>query len=169
MKGLSVGPMLFRENGVIMYTIMMGVLLANIFMFIEGKYLSGVLSKITRIPDEVMAPLLMIVCAAGVMSINNSSFDLLTFIVAGTVAYLLQKLNVPVVPAVLGFVLGSMMDSNLRKALIMTQGSFLKILQRPISGTILLLTVVILILTMAKEFRQGKSKIDGVIQHGEEH
>ena len=167
MKGLSVGPMLFRENGVMMYTIMMGVLLANLFMFVEGKYLSGALAKITRIPDEVMAPLLMIVCAAGVISVNNSSFDLLIFIAAGTVAYLLQKLNVPVVPAVLGFVLGSMMDSNLRKALIMTQGSFLSILKRPISGTILLLTVIVLILTLRKEFRQGKSKMNGVIQHGE--
>lgn len=158
MKGLSVGPMLFRENALMMYTIMMGVLLANIFMFAEGKYLSGALARITRIPNEVMAPLLLVVCAAGVMSINNSSFDLLTFIVAGTVAYLLQKLNVPVVPAVLGFVLGSMMDSNLRKALIMTQGSFPGILKRPISGTILLLTVMILVLTLAKEFRQGKVK-----------
>lgn len=168
MKGLSVGPMLFRENGVIMYTIMMGVLLANIFMFLEGNYLSGALAKITRIPNEVMAPLLMIVCGAGVMSINNSPFDLLTFLVAGTTAYLFQKLNVPMVPAVLGFVLGSMMDSNLRKALVMTHGSFLNILKRPISGTILLLTVLVLGLTVIKEFKQGKSKMNGVIQHGKD-
>lgn len=168
MKGLSVGPMLFRENAAIMYTIMIGVLVANIFMFIEGKYMSGWMAKITRVPNEIMAPLLMVVCAAGVLSVNNNTFDLMVFVIAGITAYLLQRLNVPVVPAVLGYVLGSMMDSNLRKALTMTQGSFVRILIRPISGTILLVTAIVLALTIVKEFRQEKTRVDEVIAHGDD-
>ncbi len=171
MKGLAVGPMLFRENEVAMYSIMVGLVVANVLMFVEGFFMSKWMAKITKVSDDVMVPLLLVVCAAGAVSVNNSTFDLLIFVFAGILAYFMLKIDVPVVPAVLGFVLGNTLDTNLRKGLIMTQGSFLKFSTRPITAVILLVTLLVLILTFRKEIRSNKqrtSKMDMLIEKGKD-
>lgn len=168
MKGLSVGPMLFRENAVIMYTIMFGLVIANVFMYFEGMVLSRWMAKVTNVPNDVMVSLLMIICSAGAISVNNSTFDLMVFIVAGIMAYVFQLMDIPVVPTVLGFVLGSTLDTNLRKGLIMTGGDFWKFVSRPITLVILIITLLVLIVIFTKEISTGKSKkIDEIIGQGE--
>jgi len=117
---------------------MIGIVLANIVMFIEGRFLSRWMAKITKIPNDIMIPILVVVCSAGAISINNSGFDLIIFIFAGAVGYFLTLLDVPLVPIVIGFVLGGTMDANLRKGLTMTGGDFGQFVTRPITLVILL-------------------------------
>ncbi len=161
MNGLTVGPLLFKEQGLVIYTIMVGIVLANIVMFVEGRFLSGTMAKITKVPNDVLVPLLMVVCAAGAMSVNNSGFDLMVFIVAGIIGYALSLLKVPLVPVVIGFVLGNTMDSNLRKGLVMTGGDFWAFVTRPITAVILLITIAVLVYSSIKEvIRKRKNKVN---------
>lgn len=158
MNGLSVGPLLFKENGVLIYSLMVAIVLANIIMFFEGKFLSRLMAKITKVPNDVLIPILLVVCAAGAISVNNSSFDLYVFLIAGTVGYILSLLDIPLVPIVIGFVLGNTMDSNLRKGLVMTNGSFMKFVTRPITCTVLAFTVAVLLYSVIKEQIKKKKK-----------
>lgn len=170
MKGLTVGPMLFRNEPVVMYTIMLGLVVANIAMYLEGYWLSKGLAKITKVPDDVMVPVLLVICSAGAVSVNNSTFDLLVFVAAGILAYIFSLMGIPVVPAVLGFVLGNTIDTNLRKGLVMTSGSFWAFISRPITLLILGITVLILVLTLMKEISSGKKSraVNEFIEKGEE-
>lgn len=164
MQGLAVGPMLFKNYGVVIYTIMLGIIVANIVMFVEGKLLSGWMAKITKIPNDIMVPILVVICSAGAISINNSGFDLTVFIFAGIIGYLLTLLDVPLVPIVIGFVLGQTMDSNLRKGLTMTGGDWVQFVTRPITLVILLITVAVLLYGCLKGIRvkrKGRREIGG--------
>jgi len=150
LQGVALGPMLFKENGVIMYTIMIGLVVANLFMFLQGKLFSGLCARISNIPDAVMIPVLITLCTAGAYSVNNSSFDVMVFMIFGIAAYVLSLAKIPLVPVVLGFVLGPLLDFNLRRGLIMSQGSWLIFVKRPISLVILLLTALVLIFAVIK-------------------
>ncbi len=165
MNGLTVGPLLFKEHGLVIYTIMVGILIANIVMFVEGRFLSGAMAKITKVPNDVLVPLLMVVCAAGAVSVNNSGFDLMVFIVAGIIGYVLSLLKVPLVPVVIGFVLGNTMDSNLRKGLVMTGGDFWAFVTRPITAAILLVTIAVLVYSTIKEIIRKKKNKENILDN----
>lgn len=158
MNGLSVGPLLFREYGPLLYTLMVAIVIGNVIMWIEGMTLSGFMAKITKVPNDVLVPMLMVVCAAGAFSVNNSGFDMMLFIVAGIIGYFLSLIKVPLVPIVIGFVLGSTMESNLRKGLVMTQYDVWAFVTRPITFTILLVTVAFLIFSIVKEQLRKKKE-----------
>ena len=165
MNGLSVGPLLFKEHSVLLYSLMIAIVIANIVMFFEGKFMSKLMAKITKVPNDLLIPLLLIICAAGAVSVNNSGFDLGIFFIAGTIGYLLSLLDVPLVPVVIGFVLGNTMDSNLRKGLVMTNGSFLKFVSRPITLTILLITAGVLIYSVIKEMIRKRNNKESILDN----
>ena len=137
---------------------MVAIVIANIIMQIEGMTLSGFMAKITKVPNDVLVPMLMVICAAGAFSVNNSGFDMMLFIVAGIIGYFLSLIKVPLVPIVIGFVLGSTMESNLRKGLVMTQYDVWAFVTRPITFTILLVTVAFLIFSIVKEQLRKKKE-----------
>ncbi len=159
MNGLTVGPLLFKENSLLIYSLMIAIIIANIIMLLEGRFLSTYMAKITKVPNTVLVPILMVVCAAGAFSINNRTFDLFVFIIAGVIGYLLALVKVPLVPIVIGFVLGNTMDGNLRKGLVMTGGSFWKFITRPITFVILLVTILILGFSVYKDIKNKKKVI----------
>lgn len=144
LQGMSPGPLLFKEHGVVLYTIMAGIVLANLFMYIEGRTLAGLFAKITLIPKTIMVPCLVVVCAAGAFSANKAMFDVGVFILFGIVAYILSLFQIPAVPLVLGFVLGPLAEFNLRRALVMSHNSVSIFVTRPVCLTILVLMVVML-------------------------
>jgi putative tricarboxylic transport membrane protein len=90
-NGLTPGPNLFQEHGVTLYAIMIGLVFINIFMWVQGKYLTGFFAKVTKIPSEVLIPLIVVFCFAGSYSIKNSMFDLYISIAFGIIAYMLLK------------------------------------------------------------------------------
>lgn len=156
MNGLSVGPLLFKEHTLLIYSLMVAIVIANIAMLIEGRIFSTSMAKITKVKNSLLVPVLLVICAAGTFSLNNRPFDLFVFIIAGAVGYFLSLLKVPLVPIVIGFVLGNTMDSNLRKGLVMTGGSFLKFVTRPITCVILIVTIAVLIWSTIKDIKKKR-------------
>ena len=122
-NGLNPGLSLFTTDGDIMYAIMLGLILVNIFMLIQGKYLTGLFAKVVSIPAEILTPIIVIFCFAGAYSVNNNYFDLSVALIFGVISYLMRKLELPAVPMLLGLVLGGMTETNFRRALLISDGS----------------------------------------------
>lgn len=122
-NGLNPGLSLFTTQGDIMYAIMIGLLFVNLFMLIQGKYLTKLFAKVVSIPQEILTPIIVIFCFAGAYSINKSYFDVGISLVFALLAWVLRKLNFPTVPILLGLVLGNMTETNFRRALLLSNGS----------------------------------------------
>ena len=122
-NGLNPGLSLFTTQGDIMYAIMIGLLFVNLFMLIQGKYLTKLFAKVVSIPQEILTPIIVIFCFAGAYSINKSYFDVAVILVFAVIAWTLYKLDFPTVPILLGLVLGNMTETNFRRALLLSEGS----------------------------------------------
>lgn len=122
-NGLNPGLSLFTEQGDIMYAIMLGLLFVNLFMFLQGKYLTKLFAKVVSIPQEILTPIIVIFCFAGAYSVNKSYFDVAVTLTFAVIAWLLYKLDFPTVPILLGLVLGNMTETNFRRALLISEGN----------------------------------------------
>ena len=155
MHGLVVGPKLFETSGPLVYAIMIGSVLAQLIMFLQGRYLMPIFVKITHIPQDLLTALLMVVCCAGAFAIANSAFEVYIMLIFGVVAYFLNKLGFPAVPIVLGMVLGPIAESNLRNALALSGGSWLIFVQRPICLAFIALTFVLMFVLKRSSKKNG--------------
>ena len=154
MYGLVVGPKLFSNSGPVLYAILIGCVISQLFMFFQGKYLLKLFVKITHIPQQLLTAMLVVICCAGAFAIGKSEMDITVMLIFGIVAYLMQKLDFPPVPIVLGMVLGPIAESNLRNSLVMSGGSWAIFVQRPICLAFILLTFVLIWLLKKGDARQ---------------
>ncbi|WP_308497714.1 tripartite tricarboxylate transporter permease [uncultured Anaerobiospirillum sp.] len=122
-NGLNPGLSLFTTDGDIMYAIMLGLILVNIFMLIQGRYLTQLFAKVVAVPQEILTPIIVIFCYAGAYSINKNYFDVSVALYFGIAAWLLRKLDLPAIPILLGLVLGNMTETNFRRALMLSDGN----------------------------------------------
>ena len=122
-NGLNPGLSLFTSDGDIMYAIMLGLILVNLFMLLQGKFLTKLFAKVVSIPQEILTPIIVIFCFAGAYSVNKNYFDVSVALVFAVIAWVLRKLDMPAVPILLGMVLGSMTETNFRRALLISDGS----------------------------------------------
>ncbi len=122
-NGLNPGLSLFTTQGDIMYAIMLGLILVNVFMLLQGKFLTTLFAKVVSIPQEILTPIIVIFCFAGAYSVNENFFDVGVALVFGMLAWVLRKLELPPVPILLGLVLGSMTETNFRRALLISDGN----------------------------------------------
>ena len=131
-NGLNPGLSLFTESGDIMYAIMLGLILVNAFMYLQGRYLTNLFAKVVSIPQEILTPIIVIFCFAGAYSVNKSYFDVGIALIFCALAWILRKLNFPAVPIMLGIVLGSMAETNYRRALQLSSGDLKVFFSSPI-------------------------------------
>lgn len=139
--GMVPGPMLFREQGNILYAIMLGLFVVNVFMYLIGSVFTKFYAHITRIPYEILACIVLTFCIAGAYSTSNSLYDIYIIIVVGILAYFLRRMDFQLVPILLGIVLGPLAEMNFRRALILSDGSLSIFITRPISLGFLLIAV----------------------------
>ena len=122
-NGLNPGLSLFTTDGDIMYAIMLGLILVNLFMLLQGKFLTKLFAKVVSIPQEILTPIIVIFCFAGAYSVNKNYFDVSVALVFAVIAWVLRKLDMPAVPILLGMVLGNMTETNFRRALLISNGN----------------------------------------------
>ena len=122
-NGLNPGLSLFTTDGDIMYAIMLGLILVNLFMLLQGKFLTKLFAKVVSIPQEILTPIIVIFCFAGAYSVNKNYFDVSVALVFAVIAWVLRKLDMPAVPILLGMVLGNMTETNFRRALHISNGN----------------------------------------------
>lgn len=131
MKGVQPGPLIFQQNGQVVYAIYAAMALSSLFMLIVMFIGMKGFVRILKIPSHLLLPLVFVLCTVGAFGINNRLFDCYALIFFGFVGYLLQKGDYPMPPLILGFVLGSIMELNLRRALSYSQGDITEFFTLP--------------------------------------
>ena len=158
-NGLNPGLSLFTTDGDIMYAIMLGLILVNIFMLIQGKFLTTLFAKVVSIPQEILTPIIVIFCFAGAYSVNENYFDVAVALVFGALAWVLRKLDLPPVPILLGLVLGRMTETNFRRALLISNGApsiFLQSIYCKIFLALIIIAVAAIVRGKLKEQKAAK-------------
>ena len=156
-NGLTPGPRLFSDHGVTMYAIMLGLIFVNLFMFLQGRYLTGLFAKIIKIPPVILTPIIVIFCFAGAYSVKISSFDVGITLIFAVVAYFLVKMEFSVVPILLGLVLGRMTEENFRRALIISDGSWSIFASSPVCIAFLVLIAITLFIIIRGKITETAS------------
>ena len=159
-NGLNPGLSLFTTDGDIMYAIMLGLILINLFMFLQGKFLTSLFAKVVSIPQEILTPIIVIFCFAGAYSVNENYFDVAVALVFGVLAWVLRKLDLPPVPILLGLVLGRMTETNFRRALLISNGDpsiFVQSIYCKIFLALIIVAVAAIIRGKLKEQKAAKA------------
>lgn len=155
--GISPGPLIFQKSGQYVYGIFLALIVSNIFMLIfERGCLKGFV-KLLDIPKHLLLPIIMVCCVVGAYSSNSRIYDVWCVLLFGLLGLLFKKLKVPTTPLIIGFILGSMAEENLRRALMASAGSWTVFVTRPISLAFLIVAVVSMALTLKKN-RQNKKQ-----------
>ncbi len=160
-QGLALGPQLFTDNPVEVNSIFIGLMVANILMGILGFLCMKLFVRVMDVPRRVLVPIIFVLCSIGAYSVNHDIRDVFIMMGTGLLAYVLIKLDFSMSPIVIGIILGPMAESNLRRALTMSQGDLSILYTRPITATFLAIAILTLILpivgpslkTMWKKYR----------------
>jgi putative tricarboxylic transport membrane protein len=154
---ITPGPMLFATNGKLVYAIFAALLLANLIMLIVEFFGIRIFVRLLRIPKNILLPLIVCLCVVGAFAANNQAFDVYTMVLFGIIGFGLSKLKVPLPPIILGFILAPILETNLRRGLMLSGGSFTPFLTKPIAAVFLLVAAVSVILTARKNLRRGRN------------
>jgi len=133
MKNMNPGPALFTNNPQNIYAVFLLFIIANIIMIPLGILCIKVAKRILLVPREVLMPLILLFCVVGTFAINNSMFEVGIMLVAGILAYILEANKFPIAPAILGVVLGGMLEENFITSMIKSNGDLGAFLARPIA------------------------------------
>ena len=129
MKNMNPGPTLFTTNPQNIYAVFLLFIIANLIMMPLGWLCIKVAKRILRVPRNVLMPVILLFCIVGAFAINNTAFDVGVMLVAGVVAYVLEENGFPIAPAILGVVLGGMLEENFITSMIKSDGNLLALLQ----------------------------------------
>jgi len=150
--GIRPGPLLMIENPGFVYQVVSMIFLATCAMFILGLSLIRTFVKILIIPRQKLMPVVFALCVIGSYALSAKMFDILVMTIFGLIGYAMKEMDYPVAPLVLGIILGDLLDSNLRRSLILTDGNIIPFFTRPISF-VFFLFILITIISQMKWFR----------------
>ena len=156
LHGITPGPALFTEQRFWVYCLMGGLLLVNIFMLIQGSALVRAFANVSKLPMTILIPCIMIFCVVGVFTSRQYLFDVFMIILFSVMGYFLRRCGFPLQPMTIGLVLGNLCESNLRRALVINDGSISVFFTRPISLLLLVACVVCLFYPRLKKMWQSK-------------
>lgn len=156
MKNMNPGPTLFTTNPQNIYAVFLLFVIANIIMIPLGILCIKVAKRILKVPRNVLMPLILLFCIVGTFAINNSVFDVGVMLVAGVIAYLLEANRFPIAPAILGVVLGGMLEENFITSMIKSNGSLGAFFTRPIALGLAIVTVLVWFLPPVMKALRGR-------------
>jgi len=142
--GLQPGPLLMTQRPDLFWGIVASMYIGNAMLLVLNMPLIGIWVQVLKLPYRILFPLILMFCIVGVFASGNAVFDVFVMVVFGVLGYLMRKFGYEPAPLVLAFVLGPMLENNLRKSLILSQGDFQIFVARPISAVCLLLAVAAL-------------------------
>lgn len=154
--GITPGPMLMVNQKELVYAIFAALLVAN-FMMLAIEFLGlRVFVRLLKIPKHILMPIILVMCAVGAFCLNNRIFDVKCVAFFGIGGYILTKVKIPLTPIILGFILGTMIETNFRRGLQYAGGSGLPFVTRPMSVLFLLMALLVLVSTLISYKRREK-------------
>ena len=157
--GIIPGPQVMTKNPDLFWGMIASMWIGNLMLLIINLPLIGLWVKLLNVPYRLMFPAILLFCCIGIYSINNQPMDVAFTAFFGLVGYLLIKLGFEPAPLLLGFVLGRLMEEKLRQALIISRGSFMTFIERPISAGLLVVAVIIMVIAVLPSISKKRDTV----------
>jgi putative tricarboxylic transport membrane protein len=154
--GILPGPLMITQHPKIFWGTIASMYLGNGMLLLLNLPLIGIWVRLLKVPYRILFPLILLFTIIGSYSINNSSFDLLVMVIAGTIGYFLVKAGYEPAPCCLAYVLGGLFETNFRQALLISGGKVSIFLTRPVSAILLAIAIFIFIYTNFSYYRKLK-------------
>jgi putative tricarboxylic transport membrane protein len=139
------GPLLATESPEFVYNVSIYLVFASVMMWLIALGMARLTVRILTVNKKLLMPVIFLLCVVGAYLINYNLFDVKVMFVFGLIGLGMNYMKVPAAPFILGVVLGPMADSNLRRALRLSDGSFLPLFERPISVAFLIVCVLMIL------------------------
>jgi len=152
------GPQVMTSNPELFWGLIASMWIGNAVLIVLNLPLVGLWVKLLKVPYRLLYPAILVFCCIGVYSINNNTFDVFMTAGLGVAGYLFARFGMEPAPLLLGFVLGPMMEENLRRALLLSRGSFGTFVERPISLGLLIATVGLLALVALPAVKKSREE-----------
>ncbi|MBU2498984.1 MAG: tripartite tricarboxylate transporter permease, partial [Proteobacteria bacterium] len=160
--GLNPGFELFTRHMDILTTLFFGLIIANFILLIAGTILSKYAAKVTVIPINILAPTIVALGVISTYVIRSQFLDVVAAIIAGLGGYYMKKYGYSTIPFLVAFILSPIAERSFYQALLLSEGSYLTFALRPISGTLLLVTILVLVLPpIIKKYRKPEEEESG--------
>ena len=157
-QGIQPGPSVIREQPALFWGIIVSMWIGNLFLLILNLPLIGMWVKMITIPYQLLYPAILVFCGIGVFSLNNSTFDIYLMGLFGVLGYIFSKLGCEPAPMLLAFILGPLMEENLRRAMLISRGDPMVFVHRPISAILLALAVLAMCTVLIPAFSKTREE-----------
>ena len=158
-QGIVPGPGVVTEQPDLFWGIIASMWIGNLMLVVLNLPLIGLWVKLLTVPYYVLFPIIMAMCSIGVYSVNSNVYDLFAVAFFGFLGYVLSKLRFEPAPLLLGFVLGPLLEENLRRAMILSRGDPTTFVTRPISAGLLVLALAVLVLVFLPQIRKRREEV----------
>ncbi|MED5618716.1 tripartite tricarboxylate transporter permease [Ideonella sp. BN130291] len=157
-KGIQPGPQVMTSNPTLFWGLIASMWIGNLMLVILNLPLIGIWIKLLTVPYRFLFPAIVTFCGIGLYTLNNNNFDVYVASVFAAVGYLFYKLGCEPAPLLLGFILGPMMEENLRRALLLSRGDWSTFLQRPLSAGLLIAAALMVVVVMLPSIRSKREE-----------
>ena len=157
-QGIAPGPQVMTERPQLFWGMIASMWVGNLMLVVLNLPMIGVWIKLLTVPYRMLYPAILLFCCIGVYSINNSGFDVIMTCLFGVLGYFCMKLECEPAPLILGFILGPMMEENLRRAMLLSRGDPTTFVTKPISAVLLGLAVLMLIVVVSPVLRKKREE-----------
>jgi putative tricarboxylic transport membrane protein len=157
-QGIQPGPQVMSEKPQLFWGMIVSMWIGNLMLVILNLPLIGIWIKLLTVPYRLLYPAILVFCCIGVYSLSNSPFDVVVTAGFGLIGYLFIKLDCEPAPLLLGFILGPMMEENLRRAMLLSRGDAMTFLNRPLSATLLGISVLLLVIIALPAIRKKREE-----------
>jgi putative tricarboxylic transport membrane protein len=152
------GPQVMTSNPELFWGLIASMWIGNLMLIILNLPLIGMWIKLLSVPYRFLFPAIVLFCAVGVYSTNNNTFDIWMVAIFGFVGYLFAKLGCEPAPLLLGFILGPMMEENLRRALLLSRGDWSVFVTRPLSASLLAVAALLLVIVLLPSIKNKREE-----------
>lgn len=163
--GVRPGPLIMVENPAFVSSVVAMVMLGTFAMLILGLSMVKQIVKVLLVPRTKLMPIVFTLCVIGAFAINSRTFDIGVMVVFGLLGFAMREMEYPVAPMVLGIILGGILDTNLRRALVISRGDLMPFFTRPIS-LVLFLIVLLSLVSRTRWFIAVRTAAFGLIKRG---
>jgi len=154
--GLKPGPLMIQDNPELFWGLVASMYVGNVMLLVLNLPLIPLFAQILKLPAYLLYPIILGISLVGVYTVSSSLFDCYMLAAFGLLGYLMRRLDYPSAPLILGLVLGDAMERALRQSLMMSQGDLSILVSRPISATMLILAVLLLIMPLFRKFNSWR-------------
>jgi putative tricarboxylic transport membrane protein len=162
--GVQPGPMLMKNSPDIFWGLVVSMYVGNAMLVFLNLPLIGIWVQLLKIPYRILMPLILLFCLIGAYSVTNSTFDVTLMVLFGGVGYLMRKFGYEAAPLVLAFVMGPLLEQNLRQSLLMSGGDFTIFVSRPISGVTLAVAFLLLLSNLIPFMKKRRAKVEEILK-----